>query len=306
LSKAASWLYAPGNRLDRVDKAMASSADRVIVDLEDACPLAEKMSSREGLIGRGPRWPERPAYLRINGLETAYALGDFEAAVAGNWVGIILPKTESRGQLATVDWILTQLEQRQGRDRGALTLVPLIETAKGISQASEIARAPTGRLERLMLGGGDLTTDLGSTWSRDERELQTARDLLVLASVTAGIARPIDTPWPFLDDDEGLSGSALLVRSAGFGGKAAIHPKQVAAINDIFAPDPKMVAEAERLLDAYQEAAAQGSGAFQFEGKLVDRASVKRAQAVLEGAGITRKIEAPRPGSKGDSFSEHA
>lgn len=135
-----SWLYVPGNRLDRVAKAFANDCDAVIVDLEDACPAAEKASARAALLQHTASWPPGRGYVRINGYDTALSLADLDGVVRPNVAGIILPKSETSEQLRAIDWVIGQFERQRGIPAGRVKLVPLIETAAGIIAASTIAR----------------------------------------------------------------------------------------------------------------------------------------------------------------------
>lgn len=276
-----SWLYVPGNRLDRVAKAFATDCDAVIVDLEDACPAAEKASARIALAQQTAEWPAGRGYVRINACDTDLALADLDGLVRPGVAGIILPKSETAEQLRAVDWVIGQLEKQRSVTPGGVRLIPLIETAAGIIAVNSIAREAPARVRQLMFGAGDLTADLGIAWTAAESELADARSKLVLASRGGRLERPIDTPWPHVADVDGLARSIETARTMGFGGKAAIHPGQLGLIATGFQPTEEECASARRVLAAYAASERSGSGAFLLDGRLVDYVSVVNARRIL-------------------------
>jgi citrate lyase subunit beta/citryl-CoA lyase len=279
-----SMLFAPGNHARRVEKALSGGTDAVILDLEDACPVSQKVATREVVTAALAR-PHRPlGYVRINALTTEYAYGDLQAVVRKGTDGIMLSKTESAAQLLTADWMITQLERERGLPLGGIDLLPLVETAKGFAAINEIARAGT-RVRRLAFGAGDLTTDLRLTWTPSELELLPFRSSLVLASRAAELEPPVDLAWITLNDPIGLAQSIKWGQSLGFQGKLCIHPDHVAAIHRAFTPTTEQVEHAQRVIAAFHEAEAQGSAAIQVDGRLVDYPIVQQALRVLELAG---------------------
>lgn len=276
-----SWLYVPGNRPDRIRKAIGSSADAVIVDLEDACPFDDKEKARNGLRDLAPGWPKGRCYVRINSNQGDFCLQDLEAVVGLGVAGVVLPKAQTAEDVRSIDWAMTQLERRSGLPVNGITLIPLIETARGLMNVGAIASAGATRLRRLTFGAGDYTADLGIRWSQSESELAWARSMLAIASRAADLAPPIDTPWAAIDDRAGLEHSAALALGAGFGGKAAIHPGQIDAINAVFTPSEAQVEQAKRLLAAYQSAALRGEGALQVDGRLIDHVVIEQSRRIL-------------------------
>lgn len=282
---ARSWLYVPANRGDRIEKAIRSNADAVIVDLEDACPVNEKIKAREGLRSLASGWPAGRCYVRINGCESDFCLGDLEAVICCGVAGIVLPKTERPEDIHAIHWVMTQLERRSGLRADAISLIALIETARGVMNAPAIASADVARLRRLTFGAGDYTADLGIQWSPSEGELAWARSMLATASRAGGLEPPIDTPWADINDNRGLKNSAEAVLSAGFGGKTAIHPNQIDAINAAFTPTTDQIQRAKQLLAAYEAALARGEGALQVDGRLVDHVVIEQSRRILSGLG---------------------
>ena len=276
-----SFLFAPGNHARRVEKALSLDADAVILDLEDAVATAEKRTTRDAVIAALTR-PRRPLlYVRVNSVDTEFCYGDLAAIVRPGLDGIILPKVESAAGLATVDWLLAQLEREQGLVSCAIDLIPIIETARGLSQIDAILAAGS-RVKRIAFGAGDFTLDVNMTWSRNEVELAYARAKIVTASRAAGIEAPLDTVWVDLADEEGLEASARTALGFGFQGKMCIHPNQIVVVNRVFAPSEAEIAFAERVVAAFARAEAEGTAAIQLDGKFIDYPIVYRAQRVLE------------------------
>ena len=204
--------------------------------------------------------------------------------------GIILPKVESAAGLATVDWLLAQLERERLLMHGGIDLVPIIETARGLDRLGAILGAGT-RVRRAAFGAGDFTLDVNMVWSRGEAELGHARAAIVTASRAAGIEAPLDTVWVDLADSEGLAASARTALGFGFQGKMCIHPDQIAVVNRVFTPSEAEIAFAERVAAAFAKAEAEGSAAFQLDGKFVDYPIVYRAQRTLDRISAIRQRE---------------
>lgn len=280
-----SWLFVPANRPDRVAKAFAGAADAIIMDLEDACPVAEKEAAREHVAEAAHAFGGQRCFVRINAASTALALADLEAAVVPGVAGVMLPKAERVADLRAVDWAIGQLEHRRVLPAGTVELIPLIETGLGVSDVSEIARSPIARIRRLTFGAGDLTVDLGMRWTEDEAELAAVRLGLVTASRAAGLEAPIDTVFPGIADPEGFSRSAERAHDMGFAGKLLIHPSQIDIAHASLTPGTEAVTRAKRVLAAAAEAEAAGHGAFQLDGRLMDHVSVVQARRVLAASG---------------------
>jgi len=286
-----SFLFAPANHPRRREKAFTLEADAVILDLEDACAVSEKAASRapaiEALRAKGACL----GYIRVNPLSTPFAYGDLVEVVRPGLDGIVLPKVESAADVGTADWLLAQLERERGLAAGAVDLVPIIESAAGVANLREIARA-SARVKRFAFGAADFTNDLHLTWTRDELELLPHRAEIVLRSRAAGLEPPIDTVWADVKDAEGFAASAARARALGFQGKLCIHPDQVAAANRAFTPSEDEVAKAQRIVDAFAQAEAAGSSAIQLDGQFIDYPIMHAARRVVETA---RAIAARRP-----------
>jgi citrate lyase subunit beta / citryl-CoA lyase len=276
-----SFLFAPGNHARRVANAVSLDADAVILDLEDAVATAEKPTARGAVVVALTLPRQSLLYVRVNAADTEFCYGDLVAVVRPGLDGIILPKVESATALATINWLLAQLEREQGLVPGAIDLIPIIETAGGLTNLDMILAAGT-RVRHVAFGAGDFTLDVNMAWSRTEAELAFARARIATASRAAGIQAPLDTVWVDLADEEGLEISARAALGFGFQGKMCIHPKQLAPVNRVFTPGETEVAYAERVVAAFAEAEAAGNAAIQLDGKFIDYPILYRAQRVLE------------------------
>lgn len=285
-----SLLFAPGNHHRRVEKAMSLDADAVILDLEDAVATAEKPAARDVVAAALERPRSGLLYVRINAVETEFCYGDLVTVVRPGLDGIVLPKVESATSLATIDWLLAQLERDRGLPRGGTDLIPIVETALGIQQIATTLAAGT-RVRRIAFGAGDYTLDVNMTWSRNETELAHARTAIVTASRASGIDAPLDTVWVDLNDPEGFEASVRTAMAYGFQGKMCIHPNQLAVVNRVFTPSDAEIAFAERVMTAFSRAEAGGSAAIQVDGKFVDYPIVYRAQRVLQKVAAVRARE---------------
>ncbi|MGH7096474.1 MAG: HpcH/HpaI aldolase/citrate lyase family protein [Stellaceae bacterium] len=288
-----SFLFAPGNHARRVEKALSLDADAVILDLEDAVATAEKPATREKVAAAFGRPRRGWLYVRVNAADTEFCHGDLTAIVRPGLDGVILPKVETPAALATIDWLLHQLEREHALPPGTVDLIPIIETARGLDRLGAILAAGT-RVRRVAFGAGDFTLDVNMVWSRGEAELAPARAAIVTASRAAGLEAPLDTVWVDLADREGLEVSARTALGLGFQGKMCIHPEQIAVVNRVFTPADPEIAFAERVAAAFAKAEAEGSAAIQLDGKFIDYPIVYRARRVLQRVAAIRAREETR------------
>ncbi len=260
-----SLLFVPGVRPEWFGKALASDADIVCIDLEDAVPPEGKDAARVAAVAAiGPR-----TAIRINAVTTRAGLADLLALAAAPALPplVLVPMVESVGELAVV---------RGALGDGAM-LVPLIETPRGLRHGTEIAAAPG--VAAMMFGGGDMAGELGTAlaWA----PLLYARHALVMACAEAGIPA-IDVPWIALDDADGLAEEARRAHAIGFQAKAAIHPAQLGAIHAAMRPSDTLVAEARAALAAH---AAGGGGAIRHNGRMLEAPVVRRYARIVAAAG---------------------
>ncbi|MFC4495116.1 HpcH/HpaI aldolase/citrate lyase family protein [Streptomyces ovatisporus] len=284
-------LFVPGDRPDRIVKALGTAADAVAVDFEDAVADAHKEIARsrtaEVLAGLSRR-PGPAVYVRINALGHPGAGADLDAVSRmlgdARLDGLILPKAESAAQVEEVDRALTAAESAAGSGTGRLPLVPIVETARGVLDAAAVASAAP-RVRALVFGTLDLARELGVEPTVEGHELLHARSQVVLASRAAGLTGPLDGPYQALDDEEGLVRSSVAARRLGFTGRVVLHPRQVGPVRDAFAPAPYELDHAREVLAAYEAAQDRGAGALRLaDGTFVDRPVVARAVALLSAA----------------------
>ncbi|WP_235851068.1 HpcH/HpaI aldolase/citrate lyase family protein [Paraburkholderia piptadeniae] len=257
-----SFLFVPGDRPERFDKALQSGADAVILDLEDAVAPENKDEARRAIEA----WltPARRVLIRVNAPGTSWFEHDARLGRLRGVAGIVLPKAESASDVVA---LVSQTKSK-------MPVYALIETAKGMFNAMDVARAPFVR--QLMFGTLDFCADLGL--ASDGRELDHFRADLVVTSRIAGIAPPIDGVTPSIGDDDLLCADTLNAKRWGFAGKLCIHPRQVAAVNEGFAPSQAELAWASRIIEAFRIA---DGAAVAVDGKMVDRPVVQRAESIL-------------------------
>ena len=268
LDRARTYLFVPATDARRVDKALASAAHAVIVDVEDAVAEADKDAARKLVAERlrAPRGGGGGAQLvRINGLDTAHARADLEALDGLALDGVVVPKAEP--------------QPLQGLPPSGPPVVALVETAIGLRRAFETAARP--RVAKLMLGVVDLALELGATPGPEGRELLHARSALVVDSVAAGLGGPIDGPCTAIGDERALREETAAAKALGFAAKACIHPAQIAVVHDVFTPPAEELEQARRIVVAADEAAAGGRGAVAVDGQMVDAPVVARARRLL-------------------------
>lgn len=274
------YLFAPGNHPRRVEKAFTLDCDAVILDLEDAVAIAEKPATRALVVEALKQQTGKRGYVRVNAWDTDFCFNDI-LAVTGPWLtGIVLPKVEESAQVTAVDWILSSIERDQGLEPGAVDLIPILETGKGIANARAIAGCGS-RVKRLSFGAGDYTKDMGMRWTLEETEIDHARAEVALASRAEGLEPPIDSVWIHIKDQDGLKRSAEKVRDMGFQGKLCIHPDQIGPTNAVFTPTEEQVAFAEKVVAAFEEAEAQGLASIQLDGYFIDYPIVDQARRTL-------------------------
>ncbi len=274
------YLFAPGNHPRKVEKVFDTGTDVVILDLEDAVAISEKVATRSVVVEALQRPRKCRGYVRVNALDTEFTFDDVEAVVAQGVDGIVLPKVERPADLQMVDWMMTSLERQRGLPEGGIDLMPIIETGKGVANVREICGAG-GRLKRVAFGAGDYTRDMAIEWTMHEGELAHARAEIVLASRINDLQPPIDTVFIHINEHEHFKNSAVLARQFGYQGKMCIHPNQIAATNDAFTPTAEEVAWSRKVITAFQEAEAAGSASIQVEGYFVDYPIVVKAERVV-------------------------
>ena len=272
LSDACSFLFVPATQPERYGKALASGADGVIIDLEDAVGLDDKAKAREILKNT---WSsisidqKHRIVVRCNAPGSSFYAADLVLAKELQVRHLMIPKTESR------DHINGAAEELKNT-----AFIPMIETPLGLHHLNEIASAE--QVLRLALGNLDMQVELGISCDDNETEIDTARFMLVLASKLAQIAPPLDGVTPSTDDEPRIFAHAQKAKRFGFGAKLCIHPKQIPIVKRAFTPSPEELDWAKRVISA--DKAAKGQ-AVKVDGKMVDRPVVMLARRILVLAG---------------------
>jgi citrate lyase subunit beta/citryl-CoA lyase len=265
MNQPVTYLFVPGNRPERFAKAFASSADAIILDLEDAVVANDKAAARENVA----RWmASTPAardrtLVRVNAAGTAWFHADLELLRRTGTRVAMLPKADSAEQVALVHAAL-------GHDG---SVVPLIETARGVWDVGDIAAARG--VQRLAFGTLDYMVDVGL--SGDERGLAYPAARIAIASRAAGLASPVAGVTAVLDDEAALQADLAFARAHGFGAKLCIHPNQLAAVRAAFVPTDAELAWARRVLSAVED----GPGAIRLDGEMIDAPLIARARAIV-------------------------
>src|SRR3984957_5387143 len=289
---ARSWLFAPGDSERKMEKATASAADIVLIDLEDAVSEAEKPKARPMVSAfLKANAPQRARlWVRINPLQGPHALPDLAAVMPASPGGIMLPKARGRADAELLHHYLSAFEAAAGAEQGATKVIVLVtETAEAMFTTGSYAGAP--RVVAMTWGAEDLADALGASENRDADgsygfTYQLARSLCLLGAAAAGVSA-IETIQGDFRDEAGLRKRAAQVRQAGFRGMLAIHPAQVDVINETFAPSALELASAQEIVDLF--AANPTAGAIGHKGAMLDRPHLARAQALLAAARLARK-----------------
>lgn len=303
-----SELAVPGINPGLFEKAAQSAADVVFLDLEDAVAPDDKPQARKNVVAalNEVDWGRKVMAVRINGLDTHYMYRDVVELVEScpRLDMLIIPKVGVPADVYALDMLATQIEQEQGRKK-RIGFEVLIETALGMANIEAIAQS-SRRLEALAFGSGDFaastrarTTIIGGLHPEygvlTDRDAQGNRvfhqtdpwhaaQVRLLVACRAYGLRPIDGPYGDFKDAEGYQAAAQRVAALGYEGKWAIHPTQIAAANTVFSPSAEEVARARRIVEAMAQAAREGKGAVQVDGRLVDIANIRMAQNLLQKA----------------------
>ena len=286
-----SLLFAPADSASKLNKALGSGADAVIIDLEDSVAQENKVAARESgadFLREAVKRPTRPRLLvRVNGLQTGLTDGDLDAVVPARPDAIMLPKAEGAASIIHADAKLTAREAIHGLKEGHIGIVAIAtETAASLFLAGTYAGA-SARLLGLTWGAEDLSAELGAEANRDAAghfldPYRLARTLC-LAGAAAAKVDAIDTVYVDFRDDAGLRRECEQARRDGFTAKMAIHPRQVQMINDLFTPNPDALATARAIVAAF--AASPGAGTIGINGVMYDRPHLARARRLLRRAG---------------------
>lgn len=269
-----SYLFVPGNRPDRIEKALASEANAVIIDLEDAIPMSAKDKVREGVrkfLALHDFVKSKKVYVRINDSFTPFYEQDVRMVAEFPDVGIMLPKTNSPEDVQMLE-ATTSSNQ---------LIIPLIETAKGVLRAYEIASS-SKRVKKLAFGAVDYCLDLNISISTHGQELIYPRSALVLASRAAELAPPIDTVFTSISNEAGLIEEINRAKNLGMFSKMCIHPVQLDHVNTLFGPSEEEILWAKRVVEKFEVALAEGHSAIKVDDKMIDLPVYNQALTTLK------------------------
>jgi citrate lyase subunit beta/citryl-CoA lyase len=275
-----SVLFLPGHRTTWVDKALRANADAIVLDLEDSVPSGEKIAARDA-VARSIRQvresgSEVGLFVRVNPLETRLTGGDLEKVVVPGLTGVFAPKIERSTDVLRYDALLDHFEERNGVS-GLEYIVP-VETVRAINDCLEIATASprVGAMIGPTAEHADIAKAVGYEWTPEGTETLYHRSRILLACREAGILA-LTGLWEDLANLDGLREFAARGRQLGFRGMIAIHPSHVAAINEVFSPSTADVEFYRGLVEAYEKARAEGTGALRYRGLHIDKAHYDKA-----------------------------
>jgi len=285
-------LFIPGGNEKMLTKALGLDVDSLIIDLEDSVTLEKKAFAREAVAEAliTLDFGGKEKVVRINSLSTEYGRPDMEVVVKGKPDTLLFPKVSRSEDVIGYDKMLTEIEKKENLIPGRIGLMALIETALGVVNIDAIALA-SPRMNGLLFGAADYTRETRGRITKDRLELYYPMIRLLLAARVAGITA-IDTPYFDVKDSEGLERHAQQAKDLGYDGKAVIHPSQVEVVNRIFTPTEGEIGYAKRVLEAFEKAKAEGRGATQLDGQLIENVHVAMAQHILtiaERAGLKGK-----------------
>lgn len=279
-----SLLFVPGHDARKLAKGLLAGADALIVDLEDAVPQAEKVRARSVAAQFvAINHMALPIFVRVNAANTGLMLEDLAAVVGARPYGIMLPKCAGAQDVALMDAYLSALEAREGVAVGTLRVLPIVtESAAALLSMHSYVQAPA-RMCGMLWGGEDLAADVGTVSNRDDGGAYTApyelARSMTLMGATAAQVMAVDAVYTNFRDPQGLRDEAARALRDGFSAKAAIHPDQVAVINEAFTPSVQAVDWALQVISAFD--AAPGAGALSLNGRMLDRPHYRAAQRVL-------------------------
>ncbi len=282
--KLRTLLFAPGDSARKAEKALASTADGVILDLEDSVAAGAKAGARAMVAAMLPGLSRAGVVVRVNPLGTEWYLADLAAVVPGRPAALMLPKCTGVADLVALDHHLEALETAAGLEVGGIGVVALVTETAASLLAMDYRGAPA-RLRALCFGAEDLSADLGISPRGPGGYLSAvaaARAMTLVAAAAAGVPA-VDTPWPDPRDPAGLAAEAAAAAADGFAGKLCIHPDQLGAVAAAFTPDAARVAWAVAVRDGF--AARPGAGVFVLDGKMIDRPHLRLADRILTAAG---------------------
>ena len=275
-----SMMFVPGNNPGMIRDAHIYGADSIMFDLEDSVAYTEKDAARLLVYNalRSLNFGSRETVVRINDLSSGLGIEDLEAVVRAGVQVVRLPKTDSAQDVIDCEREIARIERESGIPVGTTGMMAAIESANGVLNAAEIARA-SNRLIGIALGAEDYVTDLKTTRS-DGIELLFARCMILNAARAAGIAA-LDTVYSDVNNEEGFLAEAMLIKKLGFDGKSVINPRQIPVVNEVYAPSEKEIQKSKEIVWAAREAEEKGLGVVSVRGKMVDKPVIARAERTI-------------------------
>ncbi|MCL6512763.1 MAG: CoA ester lyase [Anaerolineae bacterium] len=276
-----SLLFMPGDSLRKIEKGAQLPADSIVMDLEDAVAPGNKALARRTTHDalRTLDFGRRERLVRVNAWPSGYFQDDVAETIAGRPDGYVIPKVSSAEDLSAARDFIAAQAHRHGLDAGAIALLAIVETARGVMNLREIAQLGPP-LQALIFGADDLAADIGAVRTPSSVEVLYARSAVVIAAA-ANALQAIDIVFFDLNDLIGLEEECRFGRQLGYTGKMVIHPRQLDVVNRAFSPTAEEIARAQRIAQAAQEHAAEGVGAFALDGRMVDGPIIKQAERVL-------------------------
>lgn len=294
-----SLLFIPANSWRMLNKAVLEMEDGVLIDLEDACPVAERETGRIFARDVAPLLKKRgvDVLVRVNSLPTGATEDDLKIVVSEHLDGIMLPKSESKEDIIKVAKMLDAIEKEKGVKKKT-AILPLLESPKGVINAYDIGKA-SDRVAGLGFGAGDFMRELGEGFTITKMSPDEYFPILIYPRAAISVAASalgipaIDTPFfGLLIDIEGLEREASRSKLLGFKGKMLTHPRHVETVNTVFSPSENDLAYSRRMLDAYQKAKAEGKGSAVLDGKMIDYAmQVMALDMISKAEAIEKKIK---------------
>lgn len=271
-----SYLFVPGNKEKIINKAILSDADAVIIDFEDAVANDEKINARKllRLVVKSFNIQKKELIVRINGIDTEHWKSDLDAVIKSEIKCIMLPKSESSKD---INQIAQLVENNHIKD---FSIIPLIESAKGVLNSYEIANSHPF-VTRLAFGSVDYSLSIGAELSKEETELLFARSQLINSSSAAGIQSPLDCPYLDFDDEKGFIDSVKRAKKLGMQSKLLIHPKQIALLHNVYVLSDEEVENSMGIVQAFEEALVNGIAAISYKGKMIDYPIYKQAKDII-------------------------
>lgn len=281
MNKMRSMLFCPASEPKLYLNAPVFGPDCILFDLEDAVAFSEKDGARDLLCKavKALDFGKSEVFVRINSLNTPFGEEDVRGVVKAGVRNIRLPMCESKQDVEELDHLLTEVEQEEGLEAGAVRIQCSIETVRGVLNARESVSA-SSRVISLSFGAEDYTNSLGINRTRSGRELAYARAYLPVVAAERGISA-VDTVWTDLNDEAGLIEETKNAKELGFTGKSCIHPAQIKTVHQIFSPTQDEIDHAKKVMAAVEEAKRAGKGVFTVDGKMIDSPVISKALKIL-------------------------